>query len=149
MNVQQRIDELLAYTNVTTAGVVGTPEDVPALSIRVVKVQYVYAISDIEHHVRTCDLIVYNYGEANEDAVYYRQIPNFLRRDTYHTDEQVKNHIEATYVGAVVINIRQVVIGETDRIAVDAKWTDGLYYTAYYRAWGPSLFAEEKIEQMQ
>ena len=147
MNVQQRIDQLVAYDEVTAAGII-TETTVQHLGIDIVKVQYVEIVSGIQHTLRTCEMIVYDRGGVNEEAFYYRQMPQFLLRDTYHTDATVLSHIETTYPGAQVIAIRQTVIGDTDRIAVDAKWVDGLYYTVHYRAWGVGLFAQEKVEQM-
>ena len=147
MTVQQRIDQLLVFSHVTAAGVASEYE-VAYLSITIVKVQYIEVISSDHHMIKNSELIVYNRGLGNEEALYYRQMPRFLDRNTYHTDAQVLTHIETTYPGAVVIDIRQTVIGDTDRITVDAKWVDGLYYTVHYRAWGVGLFAQETVEQM-
>ena len=149
MNVQQRLDELMAHENVTVAGVVDEI-NVQHLSIVVAKTEYIWKVSDANHRIYKCNMIVYNRGEANEDAYYWEGMPGFLTqvRDTYHTDAAVKAHMETTYPGADIINVRQSVHDNLDIIQVDAKWTDGFFYTVTYRAWGVGEFAEEKITQM-
>ena len=149
MNVQQRLDELMAHENVTVAGVVDEI-NVQHLSIVVAKTEYIWKVSDANHRIYKCNMIVYNRGEANEEAYYWEGMPGFLTqvRDTYHTDAQVKGYIENEYPGAEVISIRQSVVEDTDRIQVDAKWTDGYFYTVTYRAWASGDFAREQLTQM-
>ena len=149
MNVQGRIDEVLAHEQVMSAGLL---KEHPIQHLSVIKavVEYIWELNDKEHIIRRFELIVYNRGEGNESAFYSTEKPEFLRveRSTYHTDEDVKIHIETEYLGAEVIAIRQTINGVTDIIEVDAKWVDGYYYTVRYRAWGVGQFAQEQITQI-
>ena len=147
MNVQQRLDALMAHENVTVAGV-KKQVTLSHLSAVHAEVEYVWIVSDSEQRIMKCEMIVYNQGEANETAYYLRREPDLEGRDTYHTDEQVKTHIETEYTGAEVIRITQDVRKELDFIDVEAKWTDGFFYMLRFIAWGPSQFAQTKITQV-
>ena len=121
------------------------------LSATLTRVEYIWIENENQQRIYRCELIVYDRDGENEQAYYSARRPPLTLshlRQPYHTNEQVQTYIEAEYVGAEVIEIRQTVQGTTDMIEVDAKWTDGYYYTVRYRAWGTSQFAQEQITQI-